>query len=147
MVHSERTAQKGNVTPHHGFSRKVSTTRKTHRTVYIGNKEEGSIKTAAVWSEGSKIKNTIIDINKWQPTRFMVPSFEKKLGDLNKLEKQLLAQWTTEVTQNRRKAWHDKHLKLNKFQPGQWVLRYDGRNEIKPGKFKVKWVGYTRSGR
>ena len=46
-----------------------------------------------------------------------------------------------EVTQNRRKAWHDRHLKLNKFQPGQLVLKYDGRNEIKPGKFQVKWVG------
>ena len=41
----------------------------------------------------------------------------------------------------RKKAWHDKHLKLNKFQPGQLVLKYNGRNEIRPGKFKVKWVG------
>ncbi len=31
-------------------------------------------------------------------------------------------------------------MKLNKFQPDQLVLKYDGRNEIKPGKFKVKWV-------
>ena len=53
----------------------------------------------------------------------------------------MLAQWATEVTQNRRKVWHDKHLKLNRFQPGQWVLKYDGWNEIKAGKFKVRWVG------
>ena len=51
------------------------------------------------------------------------------------------AQWATEVTQNRHRAWHDKHLKLNKFQLGQLVLKYNGRNEIKPGKFRVKWVG------
>ena len=89
------------------------------------------------------------------PTEFMIPSLkialENKLGvmessrerlhNLNKLEEtRLLAQWATEVTQNRCKVWHDKHLKLNRFQPGQWVLKYDGRNEIKPGKFKVKWV-------
>ena len=52
-----------------------------------------------------------------------------------------MAQWATEVTQNRCKAWHDKHLKLNKFQPGQLVVKYNWWNEIKPGKFKVKWVG------
>ena len=46
-----------------------------------------------------------------------------------------------EVTQNRRKAWHDKHSKLNKFQLGQLGLKYNGRNEIRPGKFKAKWVG------
>ena len=86
----------------------------------------------------------------------MVPSLrialENKLGDMESLrerlyklnrleEKRLLVQWATEVTQNRRKAWHDKHLKRNRFQPSQWVLKYAGRNEIKPGKFKIKWVG------
>ena len=90
------------------------------------------------------------------PIEFMVPSLriaiENKLGDmeslrerlynLNKLDEwQLQAQWATKVTQERRKAWHDKHLKLNKFQPGQLVLKYNGQNEITPGKFKVKWVG------
>ena len=58
------------------------------------------------------------------PPEFMIPSLriaiENKLGDmeslrerlhnLNKLEeKRLLAQWATEVTQNRHKASHDKH--------------------------------------
>ena len=86
------------------------------------------------------------------PVEFLIPSLrialENKLGDmaslrerlhnLNKLEeKQLLAQWATEVTQNRHKAWHDKHLKLNKFQLGQLVLKYDIQNEIKLRKFKV----------
>lgn len=27
------------------------------------------------------------------------------------------------------------------FKPGQLVLRYNGKNEIKPGKFKVRWLG------
>ena len=63
---------------------------------------------------------------------FMIPSLrialENKLGDmeslrerlhnLNKLEKWLLEQWATKVTQNRCKAWHDKHLKPNKFKLG-----------------------------
>ena len=89
------------------------------------------------------------------PSEFMIPSLrialENKLDDmeslqqrlnkLNELEKRLLAQWATKVTQNRRKVWHDKHLKHSKFQAGQLVLKYNGRNEIKPGKFKVRWVG------
>ena len=44
------------------------------------------------------------------------------------------------MTQNKCKVWHDKHLKLHRFQPGQLVLKYDRRNEIKPGKFKIRWV-------
>ena len=89
-------------------------------------------------------------------TEFMVPSLriaiENKLGNmeslrerlynLNKLdERRLQAQWAIEVTQNRQKAWHDKNLKLNKFQPGQLVLKYNGKNEIKLGKLRIKWVG------
>ena len=52
-----------------------------------------------------------------------------------------MVQRATEVTRNRHKAWHDKYLKLNRFQLGQWVLKSDERNEVKPGKFRVRWVG------
>ncbi|XP_059066370.1 uncharacterized protein LOC131857685 [Cryptomeria japonica] len=87
------------------------------------------------------------------PAEFMVPSLriaiENRLGDmeslrerlyvLNKLdEKRMMAQWATEAAQQRRKLWHDKHLKRMKFALGQLVLKYNGRNEIKPGKFKVR---------
>lgn len=53
----------------------------------------------------------------------------------------MMAQWVTEATQQRRKFWHDKHLRRMEFRPGQWVLKYNSRNEIKPGKFKVRWLG------
>ena len=32
-------------------------------------------------------------------------------------------------------------MKLNRFQPGQLILKYNRCNEIKLDKFKVKWVG------
>ena len=69
------------------------------------------------------------------PAEFMIPSLrialenklddveslQRRLNNLNELEeKRLLAQWATEVTQNRRKVWHDKHLKRNRFQLGQY---------------------------
>ena len=47
----------------------------------------------------------------------------------------------TEVTQKKREVWHGKHLKFNRFPPGQLVLKYDGQNEVKPKKFKARWVG------
>ena len=34
-----------------------------------------------------------------------------------------------------------KYLKLNRFQLGQLVLKYNGHNKIKPSRFKIKWVG------
>lgn len=69
-------------------------------------------------------------------------SLRERLDNLNKLdERKLQAQWATKISQLRCKVWHDKHLKRNKFTPGQLVLKYSGCNEIKPNKFKVKWVG------
>lgn len=90
------------------------------------------------------------------PVEFMVPSLRiaidnrlgnmeslrKRLYALNKLdERRMMAQWVTETTQQRRKSWHDKHLRRMRFNPGQLVLKFNGRNEIKLGKFKVKWLG------
>ena len=48
------------------------------------------------------------------------------------------AEWATEVIQNRRKAWHDK---LNRVQPGQLVVKCDGRNEVQRERFTVRWIG------
>ena len=111
------------------------------------------METLVVQNEDSKSKNRAIDGKEWQSTKFMVlslslrnkfgdtESLREEWGNLNKPEeRRLQAQWSTEVIQNRRKAWHDTHLKMNMFQPGQWMLKYDGRNEIKWGKLKVKWV-------
>lgn len=90
------------------------------------------------------------------PVEFMVPSLriaiDNRLGDmeslrkrlyaLNKLdERRMMTQWATKTAQQRRKVWHDKHLRRMKFTPGQLVLKFNGRNEIKPGKFKVRWLG------
>ena len=56
-------------------------------------KRKGLIKTSAVWSEGSKIKNTVIDDKEWQSMEFMVPSLriaiENKLGDMGSLRERL----------------------------------------------------------
>ncbi|XP_059073471.1 uncharacterized protein LOC131874218 [Cryptomeria japonica] len=90
------------------------------------------------------------------PVEFMVPSLwiaiENWLGDmeslrerlyaLNKLdERGMMAQWATKVAQQRRKVWHDKHLRRMRFTLGQLVLTFNEWNEIKPGKFKVRWLG------
>ena len=112
------------------------------------------METLVVQNEDSKSKNTAIDGKEWQSTKFMVPSLSlrNKFGDTESLreewgnlnkpeERRLQTQWATEVTQNKRKAWHDTHFKMNMFQPRQRMLKYDGRNEIKRGKLKVKWVG------
>ncbi|XP_057853134.1 uncharacterized protein LOC131063364 [Cryptomeria japonica] len=90
------------------------------------------------------------------PAEFMVPSLriavENRLGDMESLrerlyalskldEKRMMAQWATEAAQQRRKVWHNKHLRRMKFTPWQLVLKFNGRNEIKPRKFKVRWLG------
>ncbi|XP_059076298.1 uncharacterized protein LOC131875698 [Cryptomeria japonica] len=72
-------------------------------------------------------------------------SLRERLYALNKLDKRrLMAQWVTDVAQQRRKHWHDQHIRRARFTPRQLVLKYNGRNEIKPGKFKVRWLGPFR---
>lgn len=90
------------------------------------------------------------------PVEFMVSSLriaiDNRLGDmeslrerlyaLNKLdERRMMVQWATETAQRRQKTWHDKHLRRMQFTPEQLVLKFNGRNEIKPSKFKIKWLG------
>lgn len=53
----------------------------------------------------------------------------------------MVAQWATEVAQRQRKYWHDKHLRRTNFCPGQLVLKYNSCNELRTGKFKVRWLG------
>ena len=47
----------------------------------------------------------------------------------------------TEVTENKHKVWHDKPLGLNRFPPGQLVLKYDGQNDVHQERFKARWIG------
>ncbi|XP_057853538.1 uncharacterized protein LOC131063658 [Cryptomeria japonica] len=69
-------------------------------------------------------------------------SLREWLYVLGKLDEcRMMAQWAIEAAQQRRKFWHDKHIRRMEFCPGQWVLKYIGRNEIKLGKFKVRWLG------
>ncbi|XP_059068199.1 uncharacterized protein LOC131858767 [Cryptomeria japonica] len=86
------------------------------------------------------------------PAKYTVPSLrvavENRLGDIESMnarldglvkldERRLMAQWTTKVAQRQRKHWHDQHLRKANFQPGQLVLKYNGQNELRLGKFKV----------
>lgn len=69
-------------------------------------------------------------------------SLHAQLTNLTKLdERWTIAQWATKVAQCRRKHWHDKHLRQTNFRRGQLVLKYSGRNELRLGKFKVRWLG------
>ncbi|XP_057865967.2 uncharacterized protein LOC131073535 [Cryptomeria japonica] len=78
------------------------------------------------------IENCLVDME----------SLQEQLYALGKLdERRMMAQWATEAAQQKRKFWHDKHIRHMEFRPGQWVLKYNGRNEIKPEKFKVRWLG------
>lgn len=76
------------------------------------------------------------------PLEFMVPSLRLAVEhdmDYNsvlwaRLEKLLSldeqrqrAVWTQQVVQNRRKHWHDKHLKPRQYQRGDLVLLYQSR--------------------
>lgn len=104
-------------------------------------------KKITIEAKGNKRKNSTVWYTMNRPHGKKRLHHSMKLVEMcqqqgnNLYKRQLQAQWATEVTQNRWKIWQEKRLKLNKFQPGQLVLKYSEWNEIKLGKFKVKWVG------
>lgn len=69
-------------------------------------------------------------------------SLKVHLVNLTKLDEcRVMAQWVTKVAQHRRKYWHNRCLRWTNFRPGQLVLKYNGRNELQPGKFKIRGLG------
>ena len=43
--------------------------------------------------------------------------------------------------QKRRKAWHDRHIKVRQFKVGDQVLVYDSRYYKFLGKLQIRWLG------
>lgn len=60
-----------------------------------------------------------MDISKAKKERFM------QLNSLDEMRGVVMHH--TEVVQNQRMRWHDKFIKDNKFQLGDWALLYDLR--------------------
>ena len=69
----------------------------------------------------------------------------ERLLHLNGLDEQRLqALLHTEVVQLQRKILHEKYIKENKFQEGDWALLYDSRYKDFKCKLRTKWLGpYT----
>ena len=47
----------------------------------------------------------------------------------------------TGMVQQQRVKWHDKYIKENRFQVGDWVLLFDSKFKDFQGKFQTHWLG------
>ena len=74
-----------------------------------------------------------LDLNREQQEIF------HQLNGLDELRMQALLH--TKVTQLQRKIWHDKNIKDEKFQEGDWVFLYDSRYKYFKGKLSTRWLG------
>ena len=45
------------------------------------------------------------------------------------------------IYKEKKKAWHDKHISRKELEAGQWVLLFNSRLKIFPGKLKSRWSG------
>ena len=53
--------------------------------------------------------------------------------------------WSQKVVHNRRKSWHDRQIKVRKFNKGDLVLLYQSRlGPKKPNLGHTWWTGYTQ---
>ena len=69
-------------------------------------------------------------------------SLQARLMELTRLDElRMLAQQSLEAMQRRRKAWHDRHIKVRQFKTGERVLIYDSRYYKFPGKLQIRWLG------
>ena len=90
------------------------------------------------------------------PLEFMVPSLRiavdhdldynavlrARLEKLMTLDEQRQrAVWCQQIVQNRRKTWHDKHIKPREYKKGDLVLLYQSRMGPKKPNLTIAWAG------
>ena len=61
------------------------------------------------------------------------------MNELDEIRKDAIQR--TILIQNKRFKWHDKLLKRNNFQEGDWPLFFDSRFKNFKGKITTKWTG------
>ena len=71
----------------------------------------------------------------------------KVVGEKRLLQLSELNEFRNEAYENARiykektKVWHDKHIMMKEFRPGQQVLLFNSKMKLFPGKLKSKWSG------
>ncbi|KAK4724269.1 hypothetical protein R3W88_027048 [Solanum pinnatisectum] len=66
----------------------------------------------------------------------------KRITQLYELEEfRFHAYENAKLYKEKTKRWHDKHIVLCNFEPGQLVLLYNSRLKFFPGKLQSKWSG------
>jgi transposase InsO family protein len=69
-------------------------------------------------------------------------SVAQRLMELQELEEtRFLADFHQSVEKERKKSWHDRHIKTKVFAQGDKVLLYDSRYQKHPGKLCMHWLG------
>ncbi|PIN13095.1 DNA-directed DNA polymerase [Handroanthus impetiginosus] len=67
---------------------------------------------------------------------------EKRLLQLNELDEfPLQAYKNAKIYKEKTKRWHDKKIVERRFEPGQYVLLFNSRLKLVPGKLKSRWSG------
>ncbi|PIN12235.1 DNA-directed DNA polymerase [Handroanthus impetiginosus] len=70
---------------------------------------------------------------------------EKRLLQLNELDEfRLQAYENAKIYKEKTKRWHDKKIVERRFEPGQYVLLFNSRLKLFPGKLKSRWSGPFR---
>ena len=67
---------------------------------------------------------------------------QKRLLQLNELDElRRNAYENAKIYKERTKVWHDKHILKKEFKVGEFVLLYNSRLKLFPGKLRSKWTG------
>ena len=67
---------------------------------------------------------------------------EKRILDLHQLDELRLDSYeNAKLYKERTKRWHDKRILRWQFQVGDWVLLFNSRLRLFPGKLKTRWYG------
>ncbi|PIN21773.1 DNA-directed DNA polymerase [Handroanthus impetiginosus] len=75
----------------------------------------------------------------------VVAAGEKRLLQLNELDEfRLHAYENAKIYKEKTKRWHDKKIVERRFEPGQYVLLFNSRLKLFPGKLKSRWSGPFR---
>eukprot|EP00253_Pinus_taeda_P014337 PITA_14337 len=69
-------------------------------------------------------------------------ALEERLAQLTELEEdKFLARFHQQVQKERKKSWHDRHIKMHTFKVNNLILLYDNNFDKSPRKFQLHWLG------
>lgn len=165
FMHRYKMAHRKSSPYHHQANGQVEVTNREleniiTKTVYFRKSDWSDKSDEAVWAYNTTWKTTTgfspyelvygkilvmpieFELTTWDVGIDLSKAMTSRISQLNRLDEMRIdALQHTELIQNQRKLWHDKHIVSRQFKKGDWALLFDSRFQEFKEKIHTRWLG------